>query len=209
MRPPATVYLVDDDPAILKALERLIRAAGYRIKTYERASDFLDSPLLKGPQCLVLDLQMPGLSGLDLQRELSRRGLKLPIVFLSGQGDIPKSVQAMKAGALDFLTKPVPDRRLLEAIRAATDRDKERLKADRERESVRARIRTLSPREREVFRWVISGSLNKQTAFALGIVEKTVKYHRAQVMRKMGVDSVAELALLAERAGVKPMKRRT
>lgn len=203
----ATVCIVDDDPSVLKALERLIGTAGYRVKTYDRASAFLDSRLPEGPKCLVLDLQMPGLDGLDLQRELSVRGLALPVIFLTGHGDVPSSVKAMKAGALDFLTKPVRGVALLEAVRSALDKDKARLKAQRSLDSIRSRIETLSPREYEVFRWVIAGSLNKQTAFEMGITEKTVKLHRSMVMQKMKANSVAELTILADRAGVEPMRK--
>jgi len=205
--PAATVCIVDDDPSILKALARLIETAGYRVKTYDRASAFLESRLPRGPKCLVLDLRMPGLGGLDLQRELAARGLTLPVVFLTGHGDVPSSVEAMKAGALDFLTKPVRSAVLLEAVRTALDKDKARLKAQRELDSVRGRIETLTPREYEVFRWVISGLLNKQTAFELGISEKTVKFHRAMVMQKMKANSVAELTLLADRMGIEPMRK--
>jgi FixJ family two-component response regulator len=205
--PVATVCIVDDDPSIRKALARLIGTAGYRVKTYDRASAFLDSRLPRGPKCLVLDLRMPGLSGLDLQRELAARGLTLSVVFLTGHGDVPSSVEAMKAGALDFLTKPVRGAALLEAVRTALDKDKARLKAQRDLDSVRSRIETLTPREYEVFRWVISGLLNKQTAFEMGISEKTVKFHRAMVMQKMKVNSIAELTIVADRAGVEPMRK--
>ena len=204
--PATTVCIVDDDPSVLKALARLIGAAGYRVKTFDRAPAFLDSHLPKGPKCLVLDLQMPDFDGLELQRELAARGLALPVIFLTGHGDIPSSVEAMKAGALDFLTKPVRGAALLEAVRTALDKDKARLKNEHDLDSIRDRIKTLSPREYEVFRWVIAGSLNKQTASEMGISEKTVKFHRARVMQKMKAGSVAELTILADRAGVAPMK---
>jgi FixJ family two-component response regulator len=203
----ATVFIVDDDPSVLKALARLVGTAGFRIKPFDRASDFLASRWPKGPKCLVLDLRMPGLGGLELQRELAARGLTLPVIFLTGHGDVPSSVEAMKAGALDFLTKPVRGAALLEAVRTALEKDKSRLKGERDLESIRARIKTLSPREFEVFRWVISGLLNKQTAAEMGIKEKTVKFHRGMLMQKMKVNSVAELTLLADRAGVTPMKK--
>lgn len=201
-RRAGTVYLIDDDAAVLKALRRLLASAGYGVKTFERASDFLESPKGEGPACMVLDLQMPGLGGLDLQRELAARGMGLPVIFLTGHGDIPQTVRALKAGAFDFLTKPVPSRALLEAIGSAIKADSARRKEDDEVGAIRARLATLTPREHEVLRRVISGKLNKQTAFEMGIVEKTVKFHRAQVMRKLGVDSLAELVLLADRAGV-------
>lgn len=205
--PRATVCIVDDDASVLKGLARLLGAAGYRVKPFDRASSFLDTRLPQGPKCLVLDLQMPGLGGLDLQREMAARGLALPLIFLTGHGDVPSSVEAMKAGALDFLTKPVRGADLLRTVRAALEKDRARIKAQRELDAIRAKIRTLSPREYEVFRWVIAGRLNKQTAGEMGISEKTVKFHRAMVMKKMGADSVAELTILADRAGVAPMKK--
>ena len=204
--PAATVFIVDDDPSVRKALTRLIGAAGHRVKAYDRATAFLDSSLPKGPKCLVLDLQMPDLGGLDLQHELAARGLVLPVIFLTGHGDVPASVEAMKAGALDFLTKPVRGAVLLEAVRSALDKDKAQLKCQRDRDSIRKRIKTLSPREYEVLRWVIAGRLNKQTAAEIGISEKTVKFHRALVMQKLKAGSVAELTILANRAGVTPMR---
>jgi len=205
--PAATVCIVDDDPSVLKALARLIGAAGYRVKAFDRAPAFLDSRLPKGPKCLVLDLQMPDFDGLELQRELAARGLAIPVIFLTGHGDVPSSVQAMKGGALDFLTKPVRGAGLLEAIRAALDKDKARLKSQRDLDSILSRIETLSPREYEVFRWVIAGYLNKQTAYEMGISEKTVKFHRARVMQKMKAGSLAELTILADRAGIAPMRK--
>jgi FixJ family two-component response regulator len=205
--PAETVCIVDDDPSVLKAMARLIGTAGYRVKTYERASAFLDSRLPRGPKCLVLDLRMPGLGGLDLQRELAARGLILPVIFLTGHGDVPSSVEAMKAGALDFLTKPVRGAALLEAVRSALEKDKARLKTQRELNVIRSRIETLTSREYEVLRWVISGLLNKQTAFEIGISEKTVKFHRAMVMQKMKANSVAELTILADRMGIEPMRK--
>jgi FixJ family two-component response regulator len=205
--PAATVCIVDDDPSVLKALGRLVGTAGYRIRTYDRASAFLDSRLPKGPKCLILDLQMPELGGLDLQRELAARGLNLSVIFLSGHGDVPSSVRAMKAGAMDFLTKPVRGTILLEAVRSALEKDKVRVNDQKDVDSIRGRVKTLSLREHEVFRWVIAGRLNKQTAFEMGISEKTVKFHRARVMQKMGARSVAELTILADRAGVSPMRK--
>lgn len=202
-----TVYIVDDDPSMLRALARLVGASGYRVKTFDRAAAFLESRLLKGPKCLVLDLRMPGLGGLDLQREMAARGLVLPVVFLTGHGDVPSSVEAMKAGAMDFLTKPVRGEALLKAVEAALDRDKARLKEQHGQDLIRRRIATLSPRELQVLRWVIAGALNKQTAAALDISEKTVKFHRAEVMRKMQAGSVAELIMLSDRAGIAPMRK--
>ncbi len=205
--PKETVYVVDDDPSVLKALARVVATAGYRVKTFDRAAAFLESRLPNGPKCLVLDLRMPGLGGLDLQRELAARGLVLSVIFLSGHGNVPSSVAAMKAGALDFLTKPVRGEALLDAVRAALDKDKARLKDQRGLDLIRRRVELLSPRELQVLRWVIAGSLNKQTAAELAISEKTVKFHRAEVMRKMKAGSVAELTVLANRAGVAPMRK--
>ena len=202
-----TVYIVDDDPSVLKALARLVGTAGHRVKTFDRAAAFLESRLVKGPKCLVLDLKMPGLGGLDLQKELAARGLVLSVIFLSGHGNVPSSVQAMKAGALDFLTKPVRGEALLNAVRAALDKDKSRLKEQHGLDLIRRRIEMLSPRELQVLRWVIAGALNKQTAAELAISEKTVKFHRAEVMRKMKAGSVAELTVLANRAGIAPMRK--
>ena len=198
-----TVFLVDDDASVRRALARLIKAAGHRVESFASAREFLDSDAHKdGPSCLVLDLQMPGLSGLDLQRELQALDTNLPIIFVTGHGDIPTSVRAMKAGAVDFLQKPVKDKDLLKAIeqslaRAASDQS--------EREEVvriRKRLEQLTPREREVMALVVTGMLNKQIAFKLGTVEKTIKVHRARVMDKMRVHSVAELVRVAERVGI-------
>ena len=202
-----TVSIVDDDSSILRALSRLLGTAGYRVKTYDRASAFLEDRPPRGPSCLILDLRMPGLGGLDLQRELAARGLAQPVIFLTGHGTVPSSVEAMKAGAVDFLTKPVPGEALLEAVRGALEKDRARLKAQRDVASIRKRVGTLTPREHDVLRWVIAGRLNKQTAAEMGISEKTVKFHRAMVMRKMKAGSVAELTILAGRAGVAPMKK--
>jgi FixJ family two-component response regulator len=198
-----TVYLVDDDASVRRALARLIKAAGHRVESFASAREFLDSGSHKdGPSCLVLDLQMPGLSGLDLQRELLALDTNLPIIFVTGHGDVPTSVRAMKAGAVDFLQKPVKDKDLLKAIeqslaRAASDQS--------EREEVvriGERLEQLTPREREVMALVVTGMLNKQIAFKLGTVEKTIKVHRARVMDKMRVHSVAELVRVAERVGI-------
>jgi len=198
-----TVYLVDDDASVRRALARLIKAAGHRVESFASAREFLDSGSHKdGPSCLVLDLQMPGLSGLDLQRELLALDTNLPIIFVTGHGDVPTSVRAMKAGAVDFLQKPVKDKDLLKAIeqslaRAASDQS--------EREEVvriSERLEQLTPREREVMALVVTGMLNKQIAFKLGTVEKTIKVHRARVMDKMRVHSVAELVRVAERVGI-------
>ena len=201
---PSTVYLVDDDSSVRKALTRLIRASGYYVKAFASARDFLDDwrRADEAPACLVLDIRMPGLSGLDLQRELQAAKTLLPIIFITGHGDIPMSVKAMKEGAVDFLPKPLNDEELLRAIQQALVRaDHDRVE-QLEGEDLQRRLETLTPREREVMNLVVRGLLNKQIAFELGTVEKTIKVHRARVMEKMEVQSLAELVRLAERAGI-------
>lgn len=195
-----TVYLVDDDPDLLKALQRLLESAGLRVAAFASAQQFLQDSGSLGPGCLVLDLSMPGLSGLQLQRELEQRDSQLPIVFLTGRGDIAASVQAMKQGATDFLTKPVDDDELLDAIRVALATNRRRHRARAERDHIVACIASLTERERQVLELVVAGRLNKQIAADLGTAEKTIKFHRGNMMRKMGVRSVADLVKLAGRA---------
>jgi FixJ family two-component response regulator len=201
--PGSTVFLVDDDDSVRKGLARLIKSGGYDVQTFVSARGFLESGgYNKVPACLVLDVRMPGLSGLDLQRELQAENAILPIIFITGHGDIPTTVRAMKAGAVDFLPKPVKDVVLLRAIEqalACAVRDSAERKG---LEAHKKRLNTLTPREREVMALVVSGLLNKQIAFELGTTEKTIKVHRARVMQKMGVNSLAELVRLAERAGI-------
>ena len=196
------VFLVDDEPAVLKGLSRLLRSAGLAVETFSSSQDFLNHYLPHTPGCLVLDVAMPGLNGLELQKALTAKGSALPIIFLTGHGDIPMSVQAMKRGAADFLTKPVNDDELLKAIRAALEKDRVARHARAEVAEIRQRLTTLTPREREVLEHVISGQLNKQTAADLGIGEKTIKVHRARVMEKMKAQSLVDLVRLAEKAGV-------
>ena len=200
--PASTVYLVDDDPDLLKALRRLLQSAGLQSAAFASAQAFLQYHDRNAPGCLVLDLSMPGLDGLALQRELAQQGSALPIVFLSGRGDIPATVQAMKHGATDFLTKPVDDTELLAAIEEALATDQERRRTHAQRERIAASLAALTERERQVLEQVVAGRLNKQIAAELGTVEKTIKFHRANLMRKMGVRCVAELVKLAERAGI-------
>ena len=200
--PFPTVFVVDDDSAVLKSLSRLLRSAGLAVATFSSPRDFLDRHDPDAPGCLVLDVAMPGLNGLELQQTLMARGHELATIFLTGHGDIPMSVKAMKHGAVDFLTKPVNDDDLLKAVRVAIEKDCLQRQARAEVAEIQQRLATLTPREREVLEHVISGHLNKQTAADLGTVEKTIKVHRARVMEKMQVQSVAELVRLAERAGI-------
>ena len=200
--PACQVYLVDDDPAILKGLSRLLRSAGYEPKTFVSAREFMEHYLPESPGCLVLDVSMPGITGLELQRWLMQTNSFLPVIFLTGRGDIPTSVRAMKEGAVDFLTKPVNAEDLLGAIGAALQKERSTRAMRLETGAIRARLATLTPREREVLEHVVSGQLNKQIAAELGTVEKTIKVHRARVMEKMGTQSLAELARVAERMGI-------
>lgn len=197
-----TVFIVDDEQDVLKGLSRLFRSARMKVETFDSPRIFLDHHAKFGPGCLVLDLAMPDLNGIELQRELTERDCLLPIIFLTGRGDIPSSVRAMKGGAVDFLTKPVDDNDLLDAVRRAIDLDLETRRAQDEIADVGERLATLTPREREVMIHVVAGRLNKQIAADLGTVEKTIKVHRARVMTKMKVGSLAELVRIAERAGI-------
>lgn len=195
----ATVFVVDDDASVRKALARSIQAAGLNAKTFVSAREFLDQGLPEVPGCLVLDVRMPGLSGLDLQAELNSRNIQTPIIFITGHGDIPVSVKAMKGGAVDFLTKPFKVANLIEVIREALQKD-ERLRASlAEKAEVQRRMETLTPREREVLGLVAKGLLNKQIAVELGAAERTIKVHRGRVMQKMQVASVAELVWAVQR----------
>lgn len=196
---PATVFLVDDESSVLRALSRLLRLAGYRVCAFLSSEQFLAGHDNAAPGCVVVDLAMPGSNGLDLQNALAASGSLRPIVFISGHANIPSSVQAMKAGAIDFLTKPVKEQDLLAAVRHAVAKDCEVRQAWAELEQVCARLATLTPREREVFQQVVAGRLNKQIAADLGTVEKTIKVHRSRMMGKMGVHSLADLVRMAER----------
>jgi|SRR5687767_6212987 len=197
-----TVFIVDDDPAVLKSLSRLLRANQVNVVTFGSPQEFLERYDPHTPGCLVLDVAMPGLNGLELQEALTAKGSAIPIIFLTGHGDIPMSVQAIKGGALDFLTKPVHDNDLLKAVEAALEKDRIERQSRAELDDIQERLATLTPREREVLIHVVSGQLNKQIAYDLGTVEKTIKVHRARVMEKMKVGSVAELVRLTERAGI-------
>lgn len=194
------VYVVDDDPCVLKALSRLLRVEGYTARAYNSSEEFLLEHDPRIPGCVVLDLQMPKLDGLAVQDVLRASPAERFIIFITGQGDIPTSVQAMKAGAVDVLTKPFLDEDFLAAIRSAIVKDKHARKAQAELESIRGRMGTLTPREQQVLRHVVVGRLNKQIAADLGIAEKTIKVYRARAMDKMGVGSLAELVRLAVKA---------
>jgi FixJ family two-component response regulator len=203
-----TVFLVDDDSSVRKALARLIRAAGYEIQTFASAQEFFQSnPETAGVSCLVLDVRMPGLNGLELQRALQAANVAIPIIFITGHGDIPMSVQAMKDGAVDFLPKPIREQALLPAIEQALARAARQRAAAAELVGIQRRLESLTPREREVMALVATGMLNKQIAYELGTVEKTVKVHRSRVMEKMDVDSLADLVRLAEKVGMAAHKR--
>jgi len=203
MRAAATlVCIVDDDPSVRKSLARLVKAAGYAVEAFASAREFLAREPYAGPCCLVLDVRMPGLTGLDLQEALAGAGRRMSIVFITGHGDVSTSVRAMKSGAIDFLTKPVDAKDLLKAIQRCVTKDMQDLGDEARVTEIQERIKMLTPREIEVFALVVTGMLNKQIAFELGISEKTVKVHRARVMEKMRAGSVAELVRLADRVGV-------
>jgi len=206
-RPPATVFLVDDDASVLRAIARLVRSAGWKVATFHAPQDFLDQQDPEAPGCLVLDVSMPGLTGLELQQALARAGNPLPIIFLTGHGDVPTSVRAMKSGAVDFLSKPCRDEELLAAIKQALAKDQQFRQQRAQERALVELFATLTPREHEVMRGVVAGQLNKQIAAELGTVEQTIKAHRARVMEKIGVTSVADLVRLSERAGVGAKKR--
>ena len=199
-----TVFVIDDDPSVRKSLSRLLRSAGRTVETFASAEEFLAREHFDGIGCMILDVQMPGLSGMDLQAELSKAEYSLPIVFITGHGDIPTSVEAMRKGAVHFLTKPFDDNDLLRAMREAIEKDRKAKAEQAEIHDLRNRLSRLTPREYEILRYVITGMLNKQIAFQLNIAEKTVKVHRGRVMEKLRVDSVAELVRLTAKAGVDP-----
>jgi FixJ family two-component response regulator len=196
------VFIIDDDPLYRTSSERLVRSVGFDVQSFESARDFLSSRRPDAPSCLILDVRLPGLSGLDLQRELAEAGIHIPIIFVTGHGDIPMSVQAMKAGAVEFLTKPFRDQALLDAIRQAIGRDQVARRQRARNANLRRHYESLNPREREVFRCVVSGMLNKQIADEFGTTERTIKFHRGNIMRKMQVKSVAELVRIAEVLGI-------
>jgi len=201
-----TVFIVDDDAGVLKALARLVRSAGFDVQAFASPEAFLAGHDPARPGCAILDVAMPGLDGLQLQQAIAAAGIDRAVIFLTGRGDIPTSVRAMKAGALDFLTKPVSEADLLAAIGRVQEQEENRRQSRQEVVAIRTRLATLTPREREVLTHVIAGRLNKQIAGDLGTVEKTIKVHRGRMMAKMGARTVAHLVRLAEKVGIRPDK---
>jgi len=202
--PPFVIYLVDDDTGVLKALTRVLNGQGYDVLAFSSPTEFLARHDPSIPGCAIFDVSMPGLDGLELQAALKAGAVERPVIFITGVGDIPVTVRAMKAGAVDFLAKPVKSRELLAAVALAVDKDARTRELRSELASINDRLATLTPREREVLTHVVAGQLNKQIAGDLGIVEKTIKLHRGRMMHKMGVRTVAELVRIAERAGIVP-----
>ncbi len=197
--PLATVIVIDDDPGMRESICGLVRSVGFQAKMLASVDEFRQSGRPQGPSCLVLDVRLPGQSGLEFQRELAASHIQLPIVFITGHGDIPMSVQAMKGGAIEFLTKPFRDQDLLDAVQLGLARDRARLEDEKSMAALRARFENLTAREREVMSWVVAGRLNKQIAGEMGISEITVKVHRGQVMRKMKASSLPDLARMADK----------
>jgi FixJ family two-component response regulator len=199
------VFIVDDDSSVRRSLERLVQSVGLAARSFASALEFLQSVNGEETGCLVLDVRMPDISGLELQERLARADILLPIIFISGHGTVPVSVRAMKAGALDFLQKPFDEQDLLDAVYRAIDRCRQARMEHREVETLQARVRSLTPKEYEVFTWVITGVPNKNIADRLATAEKTIKVHRASIMKKMGAQSVADLVRMAEKAGIHPL----
>ncbi len=197
------VFVIDDDPLTRGALSSLFRSVGLSVKTLASAPELLENPLPAVPSCLVLDVRLPRVSGFDLQAELGRLGIEIPIIFITGYGDVPMSVKAMKDGAVDFLTKPLRDQEILDAVTGALERDRRRRSDEKSKLDTRARFESLTPRERQVMSLVTAGLMNKQVAARIGISEMTVRIHRGHVTRKMGVKSLADLVLVAESLGVR------
>src|SRR5712675_2220568 len=202
----STILVIDDDVDLRNSLGRLLRSVGLNAKLFASVSDFLAADRPEGPACLVLDVRLPGQSGLEFQRELAAAGRELPIIFITGHGDIPMSVRAMKGGAIEFLTKPFREQDLLEAIQIGHARDRARLEQERAMAELKVRFETLTPREREVMAFVATGRLNKQIAADLGVSEITIKVHRGQVMRKMRASSLPDLARMADQLQLTPTK---
>jgi FixJ family two-component response regulator len=200
--PESIVFVVDDDPSVRSAIKRLIVCVGLQVELFGSPQEFLASKRPNVPSCLVLDIRLPGISGLALQRQLAEANVQIPIIFITAHSDVPMTVRAMKAGAVEFLTKPFHDQDLLDAIQLAVGRDRIRRQREAEIAVLRERFQSLTPREREVLPWVVSGLLSKQIADAIGTSEASVKVHRSQLMRKMAADSLADLIRMAEKMGI-------
>ena len=200
--PDSTVFVVDDDPSVRRAIKRLVGSEGLQVELFGSAQEFLQGWRPDAPSCLVLDISLPGINGLDFQRQLAETNIRIPIIFITGKGDIPMSVRAMKAGAVEFLTKPFRDLNLLDAIHDALERDRTRRQQESEIAALWERFKSLTPREQEILRLVVSGRLNKQIAAGLGTSEITIKVHRGNIMRKMQADSLADLVGMAGRLGL-------
>ncbi len=197
-----TVFVIDDDPSVRRAIKRLVESVGLRVEALGSAKEFLRIKVPDVPSCLILDVRLPGISGLELQRELITAGVQIPVIFITSYGDIPMSVRAMKAGAIEFLPKPFRDQDLLDSVQLALKRDKARRQQDAEVKTLRSRLGSLTPREREILPLVVSGLLNKQIASVIGTSEATVKVHRSQLTRKMGAQSLADLVRMAAKIGI-------
>jgi FixJ family two-component response regulator len=204
--PQPVVFIIDDDESLRDGLKRLLRSVGLQAETFGSAREFTQRPLPDAASCLLLDVRLPRLSGLDFQAELAKAGIHIPIIFMTGHGDIPMSVQAMKAGAVEFLTKPLREQDLLDAVGAALERDRARRESEKSESNLRALFDTLTPREQEVLSLVSTGLMNKQVAGKLGVSEIMVKVHRGNVMRKMGARSLADLVIMSEVLGVRRSK---
>jgi len=203
-KPESTVFVIDDDASIRESLKSLIRSVGLHAELFGSVQEFLEHKPADVPSCLVLDVRLPGISGLNFQNQLAQSNIPIPLIFITGHGDIPMSVRAMKAGAVEFLTKPFRDQDLLDAIEVALQKDRLRRQQEAEKSDLKLKYESLTPREREVFPLVISGRLNKQIAAELETSETTVKVHRSQLMKKMGADSLADLVRMAEKLGIRP-----
>jgi FixJ family two-component response regulator len=201
-----TVFVVEDDASVRRALSNLFESVGLKVEVFGSASEMLQSKLPDVASCLVLDIRLPGLSGLDFQTELAKANIRIPIIFMTGHGDIPMTVRAMKGGAVDFLTKPFRDQEMLDAVVMAIERDRKRRQADKIVANLQGQFKTLTPREREILALVSSGLMNKQVAAELGLAEITVKIHRGHIMKKMGAKSVADLVIKAEALGIRRAK---